>query len=339
MQMFGRKLQSCNRPLRAAIIGCGWVAGGYDSRSGEPGVRTHARAYALDGRTELVAACDVDPERLRDFTRAWNIEHGYTNVREMLDHASPDIVSICAPDELHYELLEICLDFPAVRGVWCEKPLAKKTDGCAALLKRYRESGVALLVNYMRSYCAEYLKLKKRLLAGEFGAVRKIVVCYTKGINHNGSHAMDLLLDWLGEPDSMRVTDAFVDHDPEDPTVDACLMFHGIPAYLLGLSEAHFSFFTITVFTDLAQISLEEFGRKLVVRNVDAAPVVSGHRVLGAPNEYATRLPFAMADALSNLLDMMRERTFEINGGRALKVLELTRTLAETGIKVAADGK
>jgi len=299
--------------------------------SGEPGIRTHAKAYALDERTELVAACDTDHERLQVFSRAWGVEQCYTDAREMLQHVSPDIVSICAPDGSHYDLLEMCLDFPSVRGVWCEKPLAKSPEGCAALLERYRESGVVLLVNYMRSFCTDYLKLEEQLLGGEFGKIRKVSVYYTKGIMHNGSHAIDLLFAWLGEPNSMCVTRAFVDHDPEDPTVDACLMFDDVPAYFIGLDESRFSFFTITVFTDKALISLEEFGRRLVVRRVDANPQASGHRVLGPPDERDTRLAFAMGDALSSLVHAMQGHEPEINGPRALKVLELTANLVNMG--------
>ncbi len=332
--MSSRKKQNCNTPLRAAIIGCGCVAGGYDHASSERGIRTHSKAYALNEYTELVAACDVDRERLQDFIRAWEVEEGYTDAREMLQYVSPDIVSICAPDDSHYDLLEMCLDFPSVRGVWCEKPLAKDTKGCAELITRYRESGVRLLVNYMRSFCADYLKLKEQLLAGEFGKIQKVSVYYTKGIMHNGSHAVDLLLDWLGKPKLINVTHAFVDYDPEDPTVDAYVLFDDVPVNFIGLNESCFSIFTIEIFTNDARVSLEEFGRRLIIRRIDSGPQSSGHRILDYPHESDTKLAFAMADSLSCLVNTMGGHNSEINESKALNVLDLTASLAEMGRKL-----
>jgi predicted dehydrogenase len=339
MPMSNRKKRSCDSTLKAAIIGCGWVAGGYDQHGSAPGVRTHAKAYALDERTELVAACDADPKRLQAFGEAWGVAHTYTDVRAMLQDVSPDIVSICTPDESHFDLLCLCLEFPCIRAVWCEKPLAKTSAGCADLVDSYRDASVVLLVNYMRSFCAQYQQLKGRLRSDEFGALLKIEVHYTKGIIHNGSHAMDLLIDWLGEPDSMHVSHAFVDHDAEDPTVDACLKFGEVPVYFMGLDEGSFSFFTLTLFTEKGVVSLEDFGRKLVVRAVDANPQKSGHKVLGEPVEYDTKLSFAMADALSSLVEAVQDERPEVNGYRAVRVLEVTESLAETGRKVVANVK
>jgi len=188
-----------------------------------------------------------------------------------------------------------------------------------------------LLVNYMRSFCSDYLKLKAQLLDDEFGKVQKICVYYTKGIMHNGSHPMDLLLDWFGEPDSMHVTHAFLDYTPDDPTIDACLMFGDIPVYFMGLDESKFSYFEMAIFTGNAQISLAEFGKRLVIRRVDSILKVGGHRVLGSPDERDTKLVFAMADSLSSLVKAIQGHEIEINGLRALKALELTSKLADLG--------
>ncbi|MDT8375587.1 MAG: Gfo/Idh/MocA family oxidoreductase [Mariprofundaceae bacterium] len=338
MQKSNRKKSRCNAPLRAVIVGCGWVAGGYDHADASSEIRTHAKAYALDDRVDLLAACDSDREVVQKFCQVWDVPHSFTDVREMLRSIEPDIVSICAPDEMHFELLEMCLDFPSIRGVWCEKPLATKSEGCSGLLDRYHEANVSLLVNYMRSYCGEYLRLKKRLLDGEFGTIKKAVASYTKGIMHNGSHAMHLLLDWLGEPERFHVSHAFVDHFPDDPTVDACLMFGAVPVYLIGLDERDFSHFTLTLFTERGQISLDEFGRKLNIRTVLDTPQASGHKVLGVAETYETGLATAMADVLSTLIAAVQNRGVKGDALSALKTLEITENLALMGKEVMDNG-
>ena len=81
------------KPLSAAIVGCGRIAGGYDLASGPSEVWSHAKAYRRDGRVRLVAAWDPDRSQLECFCEQWEVEHRATSLEDLLASASPDIVS------------------------------------------------------------------------------------------------------------------------------------------------------------------------------------------------------------------------------------------------------
>jgi predicted dehydrogenase len=109
--------------MRTAIVGTGGIAHAH----GEA-------ATALADRLDLVAAVDVDAERLESFRETFGVRAGYADVHEMLAREKPDVVQICTPPGMHVQLSLACLE----AGAWvlCEKPLA----GSLADLDRIREA-------------------------------------------------------------------------------------------------------------------------------------------------------------------------------------------------------
>ncbi|GLV59166.1 oxidoreductase [Dictyobacter sp. S3.2.2.5] len=95
---------------RAAIIGTGGIAG------------NHIKAlHDLKDRVEVVAAVDVVPERVEEYSKKNGIPHYYTDAAEMLEKEHPDLVHIATPPNLHYPLIIQALKAGA--SVLCEKPL------------------------------------------------------------------------------------------------------------------------------------------------------------------------------------------------------------------------
>jgi predicted dehydrogenase len=119
--------------LRAAIIGTGGIA------------RSHvAAAQHEKDRVQLVAAVDVDAERVRAFGETHGIAQTYTDVAQMLAAESPDLVMIATPPGTHADLIVQSLE----AGAWvlCEKPL------CASLSEMDRiEEAEARTGNYCSS--------------------------------------------------------------------------------------------------------------------------------------------------------------------------------------------
>lgn len=100
--------------MRLAIIGTG------------NSVKNHLiAAETLKHRLDLVAAVDLDAERVRQISQQHNIPNWYTHVGEMLAQQQPDIVSIITPPASHKDLIIQSLEAGA--HVFCEKPL------CASL--------------------------------------------------------------------------------------------------------------------------------------------------------------------------------------------------------------
>jgi predicted dehydrogenase len=98
--------------IRVAIVGTGGIAGVCHI----PALRTFA------GRTEIVAAMDVDAARVKAFCAEHQIPAAYTSLTELLDAERPDLVHICTPPYLHTAQIVECLRAGA--WVWCEKPVS-----------------------------------------------------------------------------------------------------------------------------------------------------------------------------------------------------------------------
>jgi predicted dehydrogenase len=96
-------------PLRAGIIGLGWIA------------RVHVPALDAAGDIELVAACDTDLERAEAIARPRGAR-AYASWEEMLDREELDALWVCTPPLSHRDPTLAAL----ARGihVYLEKPIA-----------------------------------------------------------------------------------------------------------------------------------------------------------------------------------------------------------------------
>jgi predicted dehydrogenase len=97
------------RRYRAAIVGAGIGAAHHD------GFRAHPQLF------EVALVCDLDPERARQLAASAPGCAICTDLDEVLERADVDIVDICLPPFLHYEVAKRAL--AAGKHVICEKPL------------------------------------------------------------------------------------------------------------------------------------------------------------------------------------------------------------------------
>ena len=329
MHMSGTELPASRR-LRAAIIGCGQVAGGYDEKTGPEIVNTHAKAYQLHPGTDVVAAADLDVGKAREFAAHWGIPTAYGDAAQMLAAEHPDIVSICTPDRTHAAMLEMCLDCPTIRAVWCEKPLATDVDKAEASVSAYAQRGIVLAVNYQRRWDEEMQRIKGALQRHELGTIQKVIVYYTKGICHNGSHAVDLLLDWFGLPGEMRVLGSHVDFVADDPTVDARLLFGDVAVYLIGVDEREYSIFEIDILGTSGRVKVKSGGRETEWFQRRPDPRYEGYRELSLRSRdcrpsHAQPMSHALQEIVHAILSGLTVRS---NGESALATLRVCRQLA-----------
>jgi predicted dehydrogenase len=316
---------------KAAIVGCGQIAGGYDASAPEDFIRTHARAYASCPETNLAAVMDVDPVRARVFAGRWQVPKHYDVLAELLERERCEIVSICTPDERHADDLRTCLEFPSVRAIWCEKPLALDITAAQSLVTLAQAQGVILAVDYQRQWEPAHQILAKEIRSGAWGRILGAHAAYSKGILHNGSHLIHLLRDFLGEPEKMQVHRAFCEYSPIDPTVDATLIFSGVPVRITGLPVPPYPVFEMTMYAEQGVIRLADSGRRIFRyrRNPEEADT------LPAPHETGTQLDRALRFVLDDICRALRGKDpVRVDGEEALKTLKLCSQLAEQGLSL-----
>jgi UDP-N-acetylglucosamine 3-dehydrogenase len=145
--------------LKAAVIGVGTMG------------RNHARVYAQLEDATLVAVADADPKALQAIARTYKVPT-YTNFEQMLDEASPDLVSVAVPTRLHREVATAVLK----RGVhvFLEKPIASTVEDGQKIVDCARAVGVKLTVGHIERFNPAVIALKKHLDAGQLGRVFQI---------------------------------------------------------------------------------------------------------------------------------------------------------------------
>ena len=119
---------------RVAILGC-------RSRG-----TAAARAYHQHPRTEVVALCDLVPERLAELGDELGLRPATTISDRMIEAEAPDIVAIPTGTEFHYPLAMQVLEHRVHIDI--EKPICTTLAEADAVLAKAAEQGVQVAVHH-----------------------------------------------------------------------------------------------------------------------------------------------------------------------------------------------
>ncbi len=264
--------------LRAAVIGCGFIGAGEGTAG--LGAQSHAAAWTAIAGVDLVALADSDPERLGRAQARWGVADGFPTAGALLAAARPDVVSLCTPDPSHGPLLAAILDTPSVRAVLAEKPLALDLDEAGHLVRRARDRGVRLAVNYGRRSLPSHRALRRWIAGGGLGTVQSVTGRYVRGLKHNGTHWLDLARFLVGEIRSVRPRPGEPVDGP-DPTIDVMLEFEGGARGLLtGLRGVDYALFEMDLVGTRGRARILEGGHRFEIFAAGASPRFPGFREL-----------------------------------------------------------
>ncbi|NTV38416.1 MAG: Gfo/Idh/MocA family oxidoreductase [Demequinaceae bacterium] len=145
-----------NEALRIAVVGTGgW------------GVQ-HARIVSRRRDTELVGIVGRDPNRTAARAAAFDTTP-FTSIDAMLEEARPDLVTVCLPNEAHFEPTLHLLQ----RGVplLVEKPLVFDLAEADALLAEAERRDLFFAINLNHRYAEPVQRAKAAIDAGELGDI------------------------------------------------------------------------------------------------------------------------------------------------------------------------
>jgi predicted dehydrogenase len=319
---------------KAVVIGCGRIGSGYSESARQPGVHSHAQAYHEHPRTELVAVVDADLARAAAAGLTWEVAAGSDPV-QVCRKLSPDLVSICTPDESHAPLALALLREAPPRALLIEKPLATSASDAAAIVEAADRAGTLLAVNYTRRFSPAFQAIRNELAAGLHGRVELIRILYGKGLRHNGSHAIDLLRFWLGEP--IRGSGQPVTWGPgDDETWSADLIFPGgTRARLDAFDERIATVFEADCLTEKSRWRFSLGGLQWEFATAGESPLYAGYRNYVPSGRERTDSRFerplseCLTAAVDNLVEALEGRAPLLCGGTdGLAALEWIERLA-----------
>ena len=129
--------------LKIGLVGVGGISG------------AHIPAWEAMENAELVALCDIRPERMEKYEG----KRLYTDFDEMLDNEQLDILDICLPTYLHADFAVKAME----RGinVICEKPISLRNEDVERVYSTAKKNNVKFMVAQVLRFWPEYELLKE----------------------------------------------------------------------------------------------------------------------------------------------------------------------------------
>jgi predicted dehydrogenase len=146
--------------LRAALIGAGQIA------------RQHLACLKTLSGVELTAICDLSPATAEAAAERYGARAWFTDHRAMLEKTRPDVVHITTPPTSHFRPAMDSLNAGA--HVIVEKPATATFEELQALVRRAQETGRHLAEDYNYLFNRAPQEIRRRIVAGEFGAVTHV---------------------------------------------------------------------------------------------------------------------------------------------------------------------
>jgi len=142
------------KKLGVAVIGTGFWG------------KNHARVYKELDSTNLIAVCDVNPERAKNIADQFGVKP-YTSTSKMLKNRRIDAVSICTwSTKLAREALK---SLKMKKHVLVEKPMATNTKQAKKLLEIAQKNSVCLTVGFLMRFIPGLKRIKEAVESKKIG--------------------------------------------------------------------------------------------------------------------------------------------------------------------------
>lgn len=144
--------------IRWGIIGCGDVT---EIKSGP--------AFSKVADSELVAVMRRDRAKAADYARRHGVPRWYDDARALVADPEVDAIYVATPPGAHLDgaLLAAAAGKPA----YVEKPFARNTTECDAILTAFRSADVPVFVAYYRRCLPRFAQVKTLLAANAVGTL------------------------------------------------------------------------------------------------------------------------------------------------------------------------
>jgi predicted dehydrogenase len=143
--------------IRVGIIGAGAV-----TQMG------HIPAFRSNAKSEFVALCDTDEEKLWLLAKKHKIPKAYKDYEKLVSDKAVDVVVIAAPPYVHLQMIEAaCSEH---KHVLCEKPLARNADEAKKIAEIVNGSSIKFMMALNHRFRPD-VQILKKFIEGELGRI------------------------------------------------------------------------------------------------------------------------------------------------------------------------
>jgi predicted dehydrogenase len=148
--------------LKAAVIGTGVIS------------KEHLSFLERSERAQLVGVCDLSKISARYAAERFKAEAVYTDYRQLLAEAKPDIVHILTPPQTHSRIAKDCLESGA--HVICEKPITPTYEEFKTLWSIAQANQRYLIEDQNYRFNQPILEIEKLIAEGRLGEIEEVEV-------------------------------------------------------------------------------------------------------------------------------------------------------------------
>lgn len=156
--------------IKVGIIGCGKVAD------------QHATQIQRIQGAEIVAVCDNEPLMAIQMYERFKAKKHFTNVKEMLEDGTVEVVHITTPPQSHFQLGKLCLE--AGCHVYIEKPFTLNTAEAEELVSLATQKGLKLTAGHNAQFTHAMVRMRELVRKGYLGGKpvhMESIYCYDLG--------------------------------------------------------------------------------------------------------------------------------------------------------------
>jgi predicted dehydrogenase len=141
---------------RIAVVGAGYFA------------QFHLEGWR-DAGAQVLGLCDLDAERARALADRFGIARVCTDVEELLDSTSPDVVDVALPPAAQFNVVAATLrrQLPTI----CQKPFGRTWAEAVAITDLSTQQQTPLVVHENFRFTPWFRECKRLIDAGHFGCV------------------------------------------------------------------------------------------------------------------------------------------------------------------------
>jgi predicted dehydrogenase len=141
--------------MRVAIVGCGKIAD------------QHVHAIRRIDDCMIVGLCDRELLMARQLGERFGINACFTDLQELLETTTPDVVHITTPPQSHYSLAKQCLESGS--HVYLEKPFTITAGEAESLIRVAERRDLKITAGHNLQFTPETLEMRELLAEGFLG--------------------------------------------------------------------------------------------------------------------------------------------------------------------------
>jgi predicted dehydrogenase/nucleoside-diphosphate-sugar epimerase len=133
---------------------------------------THIEVLKSIKQIEVLAICDKDLSKAKNFKQQWKIPHAHEKIADLLDEISPDVAHILVPPPLHFSIAKKFL----INGIsiFIEKPITLSTEDTLKLIDLAKRHHARIGVNHNLLYHPLYLRILDTINKRKIGKIRHV---------------------------------------------------------------------------------------------------------------------------------------------------------------------